>query len=167
MENRLVFSLGELVRDIDVLARFKKHFGFDEHQATLTDLKEYAKNVGLEANGDSKAFMSTDQTTMLVTNYKKLNLKKYVAFNLRILKKVLDILNDSKDEEITVFVNLEKEMPCIVTNSTTAIIVAPRVGEDLPENVEEAETEVETETQETQTQETETQEEQEPVPATA
>jgi len=158
---RLVFSLGELVRDIDVLARFKKHFGFDEYQATLTDLKEQAKNIGLETNGDSKAFMSTDQTAMLVTNYKKLNLKKYVAFNLRILKKVLDILNDSKDEEITVFVNLEKEMPCIVTNSTTAIIVAPRVGEDLPENVEEAET------QETQT-ETETQEaEKEPVPATA
>ena len=167
MENRLVFSLGELIRDIDILARFKKVFGFNEYQQSLTDLKKLTEEQGLETNGDSKIFMATDQTVMLVTNYKKLtgNPNDYVGFNLQTLKKVFDILAVDKEEKdnVTVFVPLKEQKPCIVVNSHSAIVVAPKLVEELPENAE-AEAEAETETE----QETETQEaEAEPVPATA
>jgi len=157
MENeKIYFTLGELVRDLDTLARFKKIFSFNEYQGTITDLKEQARKF-VEVNGDSKAFMSADATTMLVTNYKRLNLKNYVAFNLRTLKKILDVLNDSKDEEITVYVSLDEAKPCVVTNSTSAIILAPIKTESEAEQ----EDQTQTETQETQ------EAEKEPVPATA
>jgi len=168
MENRLVFTLGELVRDIDILARFKKVFGFNEYQDSLMDIEK----LGIEKNGDSKIFVSTDSTTALITNYKKLvgSPNDYVAFDLQMLKKVFDVLAVDKEEKdnVTVFVPLKAQKPCIVVNSHTAIVVAPKIVEEMPENSEtEAETETETQTEETQTQETETQEEQEPVPATA
>jgi len=160
MENeKIYFTLSELVRDLDTLARFKKIFSFNEYQGTITDLKEQARKF-VEVNGDSKAFMSADGTAMLVTNYKKLNFKNCVAFNLRTLKKILDVLNDSKDEEITVYVSLDEVKPCVVTNSTSAVILAPIISEDSEET--EAEAEAETK-QETETQESEA----EPVPATA
>jgi len=168
MENRLVFTLGELVRDIDILAKFKKVFGFDEYQQSLIDLKKLTEEQGLETNEDSKIFMSTDQTAMLITNYKRLvgNPNDYVGFSLQTLKRVFDILAVDKEEKdnTIVFVSLKKEKPCIVVNSHSAIMVAPRRIEELPQNPAETE---EAETQETQT-ETETQEaEKEPVPATA
>ena len=163
MNGSLVFSLSELIRDIDILARFKKTFGFNEYQDTLTDIEK----LGIEKNGDSKIFVSTDSTTALITNYKRLvgNPSDYVAFNLQTLKKVFDVLGIDKEEKdnVTVFVPLKAQKPCIVVNSHTAIVVAPKLVEELPENAE-AEAEAETETE----QETETQEaEAEPVPATA
>ena len=150
-------EMKDLIKNIDVIANFKKKFGINE---------DYEKNIeieklGLRGEQTTNKFISNNATTLLATDV-RIDFKKYVIFSGDILKQAIDVLKSEEKKDIVLVVSLDEVKPSVVINRETnnAIVIAPRIEEvndaelnenaEINENAEEIETEADVEEIETE-----------------